>query len=45
MRARVTSNIGHFNKTDCEDRAQALLIARKIEKPNLIAESIAYYAK
>jgi len=45
MRARVTSNIDHFNKTDCKDREQALSISRRIEKPNLIAKSIAYYAK
>jgi signal transduction histidine kinase len=45
MRARVTSNIDHFNKTDCKDREQALSISRRIKKPNLIAKSIAYYAK
>jgi len=45
MRARVTSNIDHFNTSDCTDREYALHLARKIQKPNLIAKSIAYYAK
>lgn len=45
MRARVTSNIDHFNTSDCQDREHALHLARKLQKPNLIAKSIAYYAK
>jgi len=44
-RARSAGNMDYYNTTDCKDREQALLIARKLALPNLIAKSIAYYAK
>jgi len=45
MRARVISNLDHFDTSDCIDRKQALVFSRQLKRPNLIAKSIAYYAK
>jgi two-component system, OmpR family, sensor histidine kinase BaeS len=44
-RSRALSNIDHSNTAYCKDREEALIFSRKLEQPNLIAKSIAYYAK
>jgi len=44
-RSRAAGSVDYYNTTACEDREKALLFAREILQPSLIAKSIAYYAK
>jgi len=44
-RARSAVTVDYYNTSDCKDREHALLLARGLAQPNLIAKSIAYYAK
>lgn len=44
-RSKTSISVDHFNTSACEDRERALLIAREMAEPSLIAKSIAYYAK
>ncbi|WP_052093364.1 ATP-binding protein [Colwellia psychrerythraea] len=44
-RSRAAGSVDYYNTTACEDREKALLFAREISQPSLIAKSIAYYAK
>jgi len=44
-RSRVVGNINQYNTSACKDKEQALLIARQLGLLNLVAKSIAYYAR